>query len=68
MWLVASTCKRILLVEVGTLRYLNKYLFRDKKYKTIVERNALKIYMQYRMKIVNLCSKGLMMYLYHDCI
>jgi hypothetical protein len=68
MWLVASSCKRFLLVEVGTLRYLNKYLFRDKKYKTIVERNALKIYMQYRMKIVNLCSKGLMMYLYHDCI
>jgi hypothetical protein len=44
--LVAGTCKRSLSVEVETLRYLNKYFFREKKYKNILERDALKIYMQ----------------------
>jgi len=43
---MVSTYKRSSLVEVGTLRYLNKYSFRKRKYKNIVERDALKIYMQ----------------------
>jgi hypothetical protein len=30
---------------VGTLRYLNKYLFREREYKNILERDALKKYM-----------------------
>jgi hypothetical protein len=48
---------------VRTLRYLNKYLFRERKYKNILEKDALKIYMQYKMKNVNLGSKGLIVYL-----
>jgi len=60
---VANTCKRSFLVEVGTLRCLNKYLFRERKYKNILEKDALKIYMQYKMKNVNLGSKGLIVYL-----
>jgi hypothetical protein len=45
-WFVIGTCKKFLLVEVRTLRCLNKYLFGEKKYKNILERDALKIYMQ----------------------
>ena len=41
---MASTCKRSLLVEVGNLRCLNKYLYRERKYNDILERNALNIY------------------------
>jgi hypothetical protein len=43
---VANTCKKFFLVEMETLRYLNKYLFREKKYNNILERDALKIYVQ----------------------
>jgi len=32
-------------VVMGTLRFLNKYFFRERKYKNILERDALKIYM-----------------------
>jgi hypothetical protein len=59
---MTSTCKKSHLVEVMTLRCLNKYLFRDRKYNNILERNDLKIYMQQRMKIVNLYFEGIMMY------
>jgi hypothetical protein len=60
---VANTCKKFFLVEVRTLRYLNKYLFREKKCNNILERDAWKIYVHWRMKIVNLCSEDLMVYL-----
>jgi hypothetical protein len=48
---------------MGTLRCLTEYFFREKKYNNILERNALKIYMQYRMKIVKLYFESLMVYL-----
>jgi hypothetical protein len=32
-------------MEVGIFRCLNKYLFKEKKYNNILERDALKIYM-----------------------
>jgi len=51
---MVSTCKISFLVEMGTLRYLNKYLFRERKYKNILERDALKIYMHY-----SLCLMGI---------
>jgi hypothetical protein len=60
---VASTCKKSHLVELRTLRCLNKYIFRERKYKNILEKDTLKIYMQQRMKIMNPCSEGLMVYL-----
>jgi hypothetical protein len=44
-------------MKIKTFRYLNKYFFRYKKYKNIIEKNTLKIYMQYRMKIVNFYYK-----------
>jgi hypothetical protein len=37
---VAITCKKFLLVEVETFRYLNKYLFRERKYKNVLERDT----------------------------
>jgi hypothetical protein len=45
-WLMANTCKRFSLMKVETFRCLNKYLFRERKYNNILERDALKIYMQ----------------------
>jgi hypothetical protein len=38
---MASTCKRFFLVEVATLQCLNKYLFRERIYKNIIEREML---------------------------
>jgi len=45
-WFVIGICKKSLLVEVRTLRCLKKYLFGEKKYKNILERDALKVYIQ----------------------
>ena len=36
-WSVADTCKRFFLMNLRTLRYLNKYLFKRKNY-DILER------------------------------
>jgi hypothetical protein len=44
-WLVSSNCKRFHLMEVETLQYLNKHLFRERKYNNILEKDTLKIYM-----------------------
>jgi len=38
---MASTCKRSFLEEVWTLLCLNKYLFRERIYKNILEIDAL---------------------------
>jgi len=43
-WLVTNTCKRSFFVEVDTLWYLNKYLFKERKYNKILERCSKKIY------------------------
>jgi hypothetical protein len=43
---VTSTCKKFYLVKVRILRCLNKYLFKERKYNNILEKDALKIYMQ----------------------
>jgi hypothetical protein len=53
--LVANICKISFLVEVETLRCLNKYFFKERKYNNILERDAL--------KIINICSESLMVYL-----
>ena len=41
-----STCKKFYLVVVRTFQCLNKCLFRERKYKNILEGDTLKIYMQ----------------------
>ena len=43
---MTNTCKKSILVEVKTLLYLNKYIFKERKYNNILDINALKIYMQ----------------------
>ena len=45
-WLVVSTCKRFSLMELWTIRYLNKYLFRERKYNNTLKRDVLEIYMR----------------------
>jgi hypothetical protein len=50
-------------MDVETLQYLNKYLLREKKYKNILKRDDLKIYMHQRMKIMNLCFESRIVYL-----
>jgi hypothetical protein len=52
--LEAGACKRSLVVDVGTLRCLSKYIYRERKYNDILERWSLKIYMLkiLRMKIL----------------
>jgi hypothetical protein len=43
---MTTTCKMSPLVKVKALLYLNKYIFIERKYNNILERDALKIYMQ----------------------
>jgi hypothetical protein len=41
---VADICKKSHLMEVGTLQYLNKYIFRERKYKNIIKKCSENIY------------------------
>jgi hypothetical protein len=42
---MANNCKMFFLVEIRILWSLNKYIFSEKKYKNILEKYILKIYM-----------------------